>query len=252
MPARSACCLCSICTDIGNAVSTGLHYAYDFVVQPFVQTAQFDWACVSRGTHCAAAALNTGLMLLPVEGILGKDIALAASEASRGALRNVATSIGERVTGGLYRLATEETGSFDLSGVFRGGAEDLSSVGDQAAEDVASTTSLGQRIKGAASNLWKDEGGQIGGFGDGGSGRALGPIPQFGENDLVLGLSRIGDRAGVRRALLMPRRSRLTTTLRRAMLTTHHGTARYPSVTKLDSQSHARCRARNTVESDVR
>jgi RHS repeat-associated protein len=107
--------LCSICTDIGNAVSTGLHYAYDFVVQPFVQTAQDDWACVSRQTHCAAAAFNTGLMLLPVEGVLGKDIALAASEASRGALRDVATSIGERVTGGLYRLATEETGSVDLS-----------------------------------------------------------------------------------------------------------------------------------------
>ena len=56
---------------------------------------------------------------------LARDLALAESEAMRGSLREVPTSIGEKVTGGLYRfantvgerlntLATDETGSFNF------------------------------------------------------------------------------------------------------------------------------------------
>jgi hypothetical protein len=115
----------------GQDLAAAGHAVYNFVVQPFVQTAQDDWACVSRGTHCAAAALNTGLMLLPVEGLISKDIALAASEATRGALRDVGTSIGEKITDGVYRLA-EETGSIDLRALSRSGEQDANALLDGA------------------------------------------------------------------------------------------------------------------------
>jgi RHS repeat-associated protein len=121
----------------GQDLAAAGHAVYNLVVQPFVQTAQDDWACVSRGTHCAAAALNTGLMLLPVEGLLSKDVALAAADATRGALRDVGTSIGEKVTGGLYRLATEETGNIDLGAFSRNGEEDVATSLTQDVSEAA-------------------------------------------------------------------------------------------------------------------
>lgn len=108
-----------------HAVTGAVSDVYHAAVQPFVQTAKDDWSCVSRGTHCVAAAIETGLFLLP-GGIEARDIEVAANELTRSALRDVGTSFGERITGGLYRLATEEHGSFNPT-AFKAGAEDIGS-----------------------------------------------------------------------------------------------------------------------------
>jgi RHS repeat-associated protein len=141
----------------GQDLSAAAGAVYHFVVQPFVQTVQYDWACVSRQTHCAAAALNTGLTALALvgfpEGLVGKDIALAAAEASRGALRDVGTTIGERVTGGLYRLATEQGGSVRLDLGLGGVGRDAASTFTQDASKVLSETGVASDAAKAADSL---------------------------------------------------------------------------------------------------
>jgi RHS repeat-associated protein len=131
--ASTAYSYASTAYNYGSTATNYLNAAVnDFVVRPTIQAVQNDVGCLTSAVNgsfsagqCIEGAIGTALTLLP-EGRLAGALADIGGLVVRAALRAAGTDLGESVTSSLFRLATEETGSLDLSAVFdRGAAEGI-------------------------------------------------------------------------------------------------------------------------------
>ena len=112
------------------------HVIKPLIVDPIKQTVQADWSCITGGHNCASAVVQTALWALPVDGLLGRDLAFAGGDAIRAAIRDAGKDIGDRVSSGAYRLATEEKGSIDLLAGGGGGAGANDTLAKTAADSL--------------------------------------------------------------------------------------------------------------------
>ncbi len=142
---------------IGDTATAVGHVLNTAVVEPTVQLAKTDYNCMTGNgggaSACTAAAVETGLMVLPMVGGIarGVDAVAASTSLFRASLRETASNIGSAVSDGLYKLASDQTGEFNPSATLgRGDTEDASFASSRAIADTPPMQSVSQPISEAA------------------------------------------------------------------------------------------------------
>src|SRR6185437_7605989 len=136
---------------IGDAATAVANAVNSVVVQPTVQLAKTDFNCMTGNGAgagaCTAAALQTGLMLLPgVKAVsVGVDALATSTSLFRASLRETASNIGSAISDGLYKFGADEAESLEPGATIgRGATEDTGPVGPIA--DTQPTQAVSQRI----------------------------------------------------------------------------------------------------------